>query len=292
MLFLEICAIILRKFSKRFFRDYFMTPFLGMARDPIANIRWRVVSLLPFARRTIRIPTDVAFLQKLMNDVVEPLLSRDTAKDVMSHMSKILATHGPLDSNFMPSTPDNPHLVTQGMKKSASSVSLTASYLPLDFTIPFYSDIVDKSREEEEQKLLFELGTNIDWSKRKTEIDFKLRKTQAIKKNEKPAPVKSKRERGVVFDKRDTNSTKGTKAPATLLGATKNRLSPPQLRAIPKRQGGSPAEHIPTIRAVADLSLPLESATPRVNSLPIAQPQAAQRGLVSSAKQRATKAIK
>nr|KAJ3420002.1 Serine/threonine-protein phosphatase 4 regulatory subunit 4 [Polyrhizophydium stewartii] len=98
ILFLDICEAILITFSRKFFREHLFHHYLGLSRDPVPNIRLRFISIIPLARRTIRLPLDAQILQKLI-DATEPLLTRDSDGDVMLAMSHMFAQHGPLDGD-------------------------------------------------------------------------------------------------------------------------------------------------------------------------------------------------
>ena len=186
-IFLEICQVILTTFSKKFFRDHFVHHYLGLSRDPVANIRLKFIELLPLVRKTIRMPTDSQLLQKLF-DATEPLLARDSDSDVMLAMSQMLARFGPLDGDGFGDRTYMPHsklslkdeeLVPYSKNKTAmlsiardsddhlkkidSKSSITDEYF---FKHPeashMGSDTIDKAREDEEKRLMFD-QINTEW---------------------------------------------------------------------------------------------------------------------------------
>lgn len=155
MLFLDVIDQILTICSKKFFRDTLFHDYLEVAHDPVANVRLRFVSMLRRVRRTLRLPTDTALLQK-MTDATEPLLTRDLDRDVVQATGEVFADLGlfglgPDDSGM--SLPQ----VEAGFKvpkeSTTSLESLTDVYLE-NSDIPEIDDKTDKSREEEEHSLL------------------------------------------------------------------------------------------------------------------------------------------
>ncbi|KAL5036572.1 hypothetical protein BDV3_005775 [Batrachochytrium dendrobatidis] len=98
MMFLDTCESILQVFSRKFFRDHMFHHFLGVLRDPVANIRLRFVQLLPIVRATLRTGVDSLILQKLV-DATEPLITRDSDSDIMLAMNQLISKYGPLDGN-------------------------------------------------------------------------------------------------------------------------------------------------------------------------------------------------
>lgn len=192
LLFLDICNVILKHFSRKFFRDHFFQHYLSMFRDPVANIRLRFVSMLPLVRRTLRSPLDAIYIQKLL-DIIEPLMTRDLAPDVMVSMNHITAKFGPFDNRYIPHTETDfdPGDVDFGMiprksfiKRSKSEGSITDLYLfeAAQEIIEPLSEKDDREREEEEMKLLFEIPA-ADWNSKRQPYDaHRLRKYNSSKK--------------------------------------------------------------------------------------------------------------
>jgi hypothetical protein len=177
ILFLDICNVILSHFSRKFFRDHFYDHYLAFSRDPVANIRLRFIAMLPTVRRTLRQPLDAIYIQKL-SDSIEPLMSRDTAPDVIVLMNHVQAIYGPFDSRFVPQSA-NAEDSDFGMhigKKSVVKRSISASSLTDVYLLKSPEQIIaatekeDKEREEEEAKISFEIP-GPDWGSKKSNHD-------------------------------------------------------------------------------------------------------------------------
>eukprot|EP00842_Homolaphlyctis_polyrhiza_P001898 jgi/Hompol1/2709/HPOL_003014-RA len=164
IMFLDICEAILAQFSRKFFRDHIFHHYLGLSRDPVANIRLRFVSMIPMVRRTIRLPMDAALLQKLL-DVIDPLLARDSDGDVMSAMSRVLAKFGSLEGDGFSDKAIS--LIASSMGKSVGTDPF--NMFGTEDTGGMANEAADRIKEEEESKLLFEqMGT--DWSAKRREL--------------------------------------------------------------------------------------------------------------------------
>ncbi|KAI8916344.1 armadillo-type protein [Gorgonomyces haynaldii] len=175
ILFLDICENVLSKFSKKFFREHFFHHYLVFSRDAVPNVRLRFVGLLPTVRKTLRVPQDTQYVQKLI-DSIEPLITKDGASDVMAAVNHLLAKYGPLDGNF--SFKNNQEDLfgidfqprQSVVQRSPSSASLTDSYLfHNEEKLELCNDKTDKQREEEEQKLAFEPSAP-DWNMKRREL--------------------------------------------------------------------------------------------------------------------------
>ncbi|XP_042238801.1 uncharacterized protein LOC121877234 isoform X1 [Homarus americanus] len=86
MLFLNIATLVLEMFSKAFFKSYFFRPLLSLHSDRVANIRLKLVVLLPQMKATISLPEDKARLQEL-ETVVGSLLMSESDRDVSAAIS-------------------------------------------------------------------------------------------------------------------------------------------------------------------------------------------------------------
>ncbi|KAJ3268230.1 Serine/threonine-protein phosphatase 4 regulatory subunit 4 [Terramyces sp. JEL0728] len=135
ILFFDVCERILEQFSGKFFREYFLTSYFALSRDPIPNIRLKYVALLPMVRHIIRLPTDSLLLSKLI-DATEPLATRDSDNEVMAAMNRFYAQHGLLNQESCCQKPANVAQAfgleafgNERMKTLNSNESITDPYL-------------------------------------------------------------------------------------------------------------------------------------------------------------------
>lgn len=63
--FVDVCEAMLHALSCRRFREDFLSPCLELLADPVALVRLRAVRLLPALKQVIRLPEDVAALERL-----------------------------------------------------------------------------------------------------------------------------------------------------------------------------------------------------------------------------------
>ncbi|KAJ3166830.1 Serine/threonine-protein phosphatase 4 regulatory subunit 4 [Geranomyces variabilis] len=129
LLFVELCAHVLTQYSARFFRESFFTPLLDMVRDPVANVRLRVVPLLPEVRRQLRKAQDSA-MQARVTDAIGALIADDDAD--VSAAAKALPA---------------------GDSSAAAARKAAAGFFG-EFGFSRSADSVDGLKEEEEQKAL------------------------------------------------------------------------------------------------------------------------------------------
>ena len=82
MLFLKMCEMAMCLFSKLYFKTHLFSEFLCLSRDSVANIRLKVVSLLPQLKSLLVLPADSAHLQHL-EETIKELLVVETDRDVL-----------------------------------------------------------------------------------------------------------------------------------------------------------------------------------------------------------------
>ena len=82
MLFLKMCEMSLCLFSKLYFKTHLFSEFLCLGRDSVANIRLKVVSLLPQLKALLVLPADSAHLLQL-EETIKELLVVETDRDVL-----------------------------------------------------------------------------------------------------------------------------------------------------------------------------------------------------------------
>jgi len=89
MMFVRMMIEALQIFSSIYFKDHFFTVLLSLAEDPIANIRLKVVSLLPRLKSQLRVPTDKKLLTSL-ESVVRHLANNERDRDVLFVLSDVI----------------------------------------------------------------------------------------------------------------------------------------------------------------------------------------------------------
>ncbi|XP_066595069.1 serine/threonine-protein phosphatase 4 regulatory subunit 4-like isoform X2 [Prorops nasuta] len=77
MLFVRMMVEAMSIFSTEYFKKYFFMPLMNLAEDPIANIRLKVVMLMPLLKGQLRVPTD----KKLLTALETTLRHLATEKD-------------------------------------------------------------------------------------------------------------------------------------------------------------------------------------------------------------------
>ena len=82
MLFLKMCEMSLCLFSKLYFKTHLFSEFLCLGQDSVANIRLKVVSLLPQLKALLVLPADSAHLLHL-EETIKELLVVETDRDVL-----------------------------------------------------------------------------------------------------------------------------------------------------------------------------------------------------------------
>jgi len=82
MLFLKMCEMAIMLFSKTYFKQYFFSELLCLSQDSVANIRLKLVSLLPQLKSLLTLPSDRSHLQHL-EETIKELLVVETDRDVL-----------------------------------------------------------------------------------------------------------------------------------------------------------------------------------------------------------------
>lgn len=82
MMFVRMMVEALEIFSSSYFKEHFFNVLLTLAEDPVANIRMKVVSLLPQLKSQLWIPADKKLLTSL-ESVVRHLNNNEKDRDVL-----------------------------------------------------------------------------------------------------------------------------------------------------------------------------------------------------------------
>ncbi|XP_014606274.1 PREDICTED: serine/threonine-protein phosphatase 4 regulatory subunit 4-like [Polistes canadensis] len=86
MIFVRMMVEALNIFSSAYFKENFFTVLLNLAEDPVANIRLKVVSLLPILKSQLWLPTDKKLLTTL-EATVRHLLNSEKDRDVVDMLT-------------------------------------------------------------------------------------------------------------------------------------------------------------------------------------------------------------
>merc|ERR1719357_2319972 len=70
-------------FSRSYFKQHFFSELLCLSQDSVANIRLKVVSLLPILKGLLSLPSDRSHLQHL-EETVKELMVVESDRDVLA----------------------------------------------------------------------------------------------------------------------------------------------------------------------------------------------------------------
>ncbi|DBA65676.1 TPA: hypothetical protein ACH3X2_002731 [Trebouxia sp. C0005] len=80
MTFIDACHHVVRRFSTKFFKTYFLDTCLELTADPVPNVRLHLTALLPALKQSIRLPEDVEQLERVNSAMSN--LATDNDRDV------------------------------------------------------------------------------------------------------------------------------------------------------------------------------------------------------------------
>ncbi|KAL3156729.1 hypothetical protein ABBQ38_001004 [Trebouxia sp. C0009 RCD-2024] len=80
MNFIDACHFVVRRFSTKFFKSYFLDACLELTADPVPNVRLHLAALLPALKQSIRLPEDVEQLERVNSAMSN--LATDNDRDV------------------------------------------------------------------------------------------------------------------------------------------------------------------------------------------------------------------
>ncbi|XP_061928567.1 serine/threonine-protein phosphatase 4 regulatory subunit 4 isoform X2 [Apis cerana] len=89
MMFVRIMIKALEIFSSAYFKEHFYTTLLSLAEDNIANIRMKVVNLMPQLKSLLRIPADKKLLTVLETTVTH-LINSEKDRDVLNALTIVI----------------------------------------------------------------------------------------------------------------------------------------------------------------------------------------------------------
>ncbi|KAK2579505.1 hypothetical protein KPH14_010813 [Odynerus spinipes] len=89
MMFVRMMIEALAMYSSAYFKEHFFTVLLNLAEDPVANIRLKVVSILPVLKSQLWIPTDKKLLTAL-EATVRHLMNSEQDRDVLATLTNVV----------------------------------------------------------------------------------------------------------------------------------------------------------------------------------------------------------
>lgn len=89
MMFVRIMMKALEIFSSAYFKEHFYTTLLSLAEDNIANIRMKVVNLMPQLKSLLRIPADKKLLT-ILESTVTHLINSEKDRDVLNSLTIVI----------------------------------------------------------------------------------------------------------------------------------------------------------------------------------------------------------
>ncbi|KAL6447163.1 hypothetical protein ACFW04_001463 [Cataglyphis niger] len=99
MMFVRMMIEALEIFSSVYFKEHFFNVLLNLAEDPIANIRMKVVSLLPQLKSQLWIPTDKKLLTSL-ESIVRHLVNNEKDRDVLLILKSVTQKLDEIDVKY------------------------------------------------------------------------------------------------------------------------------------------------------------------------------------------------
>ncbi|XP_043579516.1 serine/threonine-protein phosphatase 4 regulatory subunit 4-like isoform X2 [Bombus pyrosoma] len=89
MMFVRMMIEALEIFSSAYFKEHFFTVLLNLAEDPVANIRMKVISLLPQLKSMLRMPADKKLLT-LLESTITHLINSEKDRDVLAELASVM----------------------------------------------------------------------------------------------------------------------------------------------------------------------------------------------------------
>ncbi|KAL0122347.1 hypothetical protein PUN28_007226 [Cardiocondyla obscurior] len=99
MMFVRMMVEALDIFSSTYFKEHFFNVLLNLAEDPVANIRLKVVSLLPQLKNLLWMPTDKKLLASL-ESIVRHLENNEKDRDVLFILKSVKEKLNEIDIKY------------------------------------------------------------------------------------------------------------------------------------------------------------------------------------------------
>ncbi|GLV42806.1 hypothetical protein CBL_03546 [Carabus blaptoides fortunei] len=84
-IFVAVCMYAMELFSNKYFKETFFMPVVELSTDPVATIRYSMVSLTPKLRKMLKLPQDKK-LQTILDHAVYYLEKNETDSDVLANL--------------------------------------------------------------------------------------------------------------------------------------------------------------------------------------------------------------
>ena len=98
-MFVRMMIEALEIFSSTYFKEHFFNVLLNLAEDPVANIRMKVVSLMPQLKNQLWMPTDKKLLTSL-ETVVRHLINNEKDRDVLFTLKSVTQKLNEIDVKY------------------------------------------------------------------------------------------------------------------------------------------------------------------------------------------------
>lgn len=89
MLFIRMMIEAMTIFSSMYFKEYFYATVLSLTEDPIANIRLKVVTILPTLKSYLRLPSDKKLLANFESNL-RNLMNNEKDRDVIFALTNVI----------------------------------------------------------------------------------------------------------------------------------------------------------------------------------------------------------
>lgn len=106
MMFVRMMIEALEIFSSAYFKEHFFNILLNLAEDSVANIRIKVVSLLPQLKNQLWMPTDKKLLT-LLESVIRHLVNNEKDRDVLFILKSVTQKLDEMDVKYEGQTVSN-----------------------------------------------------------------------------------------------------------------------------------------------------------------------------------------
>ncbi|XP_054008631.1 serine/threonine-protein phosphatase 4 regulatory subunit 4-like isoform X1 [Hylaeus anthracinus] len=108
MMFVRMMVEAMDIFSSAYFKEHFFSVLLNLAEDPVANIRIKVVSLLPQLKSQLWMPTDKKLLTAL-ETTIGHLMNSEKDRDVIAVLASVVRKLNEIKLKYDGQTPANKH---------------------------------------------------------------------------------------------------------------------------------------------------------------------------------------
>ncbi|XP_063973328.1 serine/threonine-protein phosphatase 4 regulatory subunit 4-like isoform X4 [Diachasmimorpha longicaudata] len=146
MLYIRMMIEAMSIFSSIYFKEQFFGTLLEMAEDPIANIRLKVVTLLPSLKALLRLPSDKKLLSRF-EACVRGLMNNEKDRDVIGALTAVIRRLDDIDVRHegQPATGKFAKQDNEDMKKYEEEKALSLITTSKSSSLPTSQAIMKKS---------------------------------------------------------------------------------------------------------------------------------------------------